>query len=566
MKLEATVPALESESHEAAGEASLLKRSLLQRILSLILVAGCLLAAGSLVDGWIWSLERVTSTGCEEEALFPIWKFAKGQTVYSDPHSIPFSVSYYNWLFYSVYGGTAKIVLGLFHLEDGLLPVVARSLTIGFSLTCIGILYALLGRLTPSGFFGTRLVRLACSVFLVINPLTGAWLFTARPDIAALTCELAGLWWALRYVDTRKITPLVCALLAGYAAWSFKQNFVHLLGGLGVFLLLRRDWRALTLVASATVGLMSCTLLAGGQGFRHVLVGAQLNCPMNAEVAWIYFRQATGLAPHLVAIAAGLGIAIVLHRRRPQLKEFDLLAAIAIIALGIGFLGASKQGADINYFIPISIFGVLWGLCLWHSSEESPSETRRVAHIVHGAILAMFGLGILGGLVPQARRVATEIPHLFARESLAGGEQPPSGVNEEISRLKRHLKELPSPVFVTDRACNLPWIQGKAPHFVYSYMYPLDKKAGSKMEDGGIGGLIERGYFEAVVVMERNCACESIAFPKMQCTHFTMNHLPVVRDGAVPSLDDGRMHHYRLAFRDGWFAYYLKQKPDGSSL
>lgn len=136
------------------------------------------------------------------------------------------------------------------------------------------------------------------------------------------------------------------------------------------------------------------------------------------------------------------------------------------------------------------------------------------------------------------------------------------GVNDQIALLKQHLKELPAPIFVTDRACNLPWIQGKAPHFVYSFTYPLDKKAGVKLERGGIGGLIEQGYFETVVVLERGCACESASQPRFPCPHVSMNHLPVVKDGDVPTLDGGKMHQYRLAFRDGWFTYYLKQKPE----
>lgn len=532
-----------------------------QRMMSLLLFAACSLALWSVMDGWTWSLGRITSTGCEEEALFPIWKFAKGQTVYADAHAVPFSVSYYNWLFFSVYGGAARIFNALFQFKDSDLPALARFVTLGFAFASIGILYALLGKLKLAGLTSSRLFRLTVSIFLVINPLTGSWLFTARPDIAAITCELAGLWWALRYSTTRKMMDLLGAVLAGCIAWSFKQNFVHLLGGLCVLLMLRRDWRALGCVVLTTLALVASTLLIGGEGFRHALIGGQLNCPVSAESAWSFFQKACGTAPQLVVIAAGLGLAFLCWKRRTASDETDLLASIGIVALGIGFLGASKQGADINYFIPVSIFGMLWGICHFRAGQAEPVKAGGMVNMVRWAMAALFGLGILSGLIPQGKKAFRQIAGLFITPVAARENGPAIGVNDQIVLLKRHLEELPAPVFVTDRACNLPWIQGKAPHFVYSYMYPLDKKAGANFAQGGIGGLIEQGYFETVVVLERGCACESAAFAKVPCPHVAMNHLPVMKDGDVPSLDGGRMHQYRLAFRDGWFTYYLKRTP-----
>ena len=562
MKIETL--ALSVETHvpaSGAGAETSSPRSLPQRIVSVLLLIACLLAGWSVIDGWIWSLGRVTTTGCEEEALFPIWKFAKGQSVYGNTVAIPFSVSYFNWLFFSIYGGTAKVFFALFHLDDGSLPVIARLVTLGFALASIGILYALLGKLIPQTFAGSRVVRVAYSIFLIVNPLTGSWLFTARPDVAALACELAGLLWALRYSESRRITHLLGAAIAGYAAWSFKQNFVHLLGGLCVFHALRRDWRALGLVVLATIGLVGATLLAGGRDFRHALIGSQLNCAVDGAVGWQLFQRVAGLMPQLVAIGVGFVLVGLWRKRWPVSRESDLLAATGIVALGIGFLGASKQGADINYFIPTSIFGTLWGLCLFHAKKESTLEANKLSAIVRWAIMAMFGLGILGGLAPQIRKATTQVAGLFATRDKSPGNQSAPAVSDQIALLKRHLKELPAPVFVADRACNLPWIQTKAPHFVYSFTYLLDRKAGVNFEQGGIGGLIEQGYFETVVVAERNCACESSAFEQGPCSHITMNHLPVVKDGNVPSLDGGQMRHYRLAFRDGWFTYYLKQKP-----
>ena len=516
----------------------------------------CLLAVWSVAEGWQWSLGRLTSTGCEEEALFPIWKAATGQAVYADADQMPFSASYYNWLFYAVYGGVVRGVLAVTHLGTDALPAIARMITVGFSAACVAMIYLLLQTLKPGGLAGSRFGRLACSVFLMVNPLTGPWLYTARPDLAALLCELIGLWFALRHVRDGNRGHLVLAVAAGLLAWSFKQNFVHLLGGLCVFFLLRRQWKDLLAVTAISVVVASGTLWIGGGAYRHALIGAQLNCQVSAESAWMLFQQATANAPQLVALAAGLIIILLLRTRWRPAPAVELLAAVSLVAFGIGFLGISKQGADTNYFIPASVLAMIWCLSLHREDTSWPVEARRGVNFLHWSGVAAACVAVAAGLWPQISRSSEAVTRIVHARSV---EAKPAALASELDILKRHLRELPGPIFVTDRACNLPWIQPKAPHFVYSFMYALDKKSGHSVEGGGIGGLIEAGYFETVVVLDRDCACESPEREAKQCSHVTMNHLPMVRDGPVPSIDGGRMTRYAFAFQDGLFQYYRKR-------
>jgi hypothetical protein len=539
------------------------KRTAGQTAVRLVLLGACLLAAWSTFDGWSWSFPRLTTTGCEEEALFQIWKFVRGGKVYADPHSIPFSVSYFNWLFFLVYGGAVRILFALFTLDDSALPIITRLLTLGFAGASIGIIYAILGRFRLPGTSGSPLVKLTSSVFLIVSALAGSWLYTARPDMAAITCELAGLWCALRYANAQRTGFLFASVLACYAAWSFKQNFVHLIGGLCVFLALRRQWRELGLVLLVFVGLAGGTLMVGGHAYRHSLIGAQMNCAVSFASSFEIFQRASRLAPQLVVIAAGLGIAVFLFLRGhwPKSSEGDLLAGTTLVALGIGFLGAAKQGADINYFIPASVFGFLWGLNLCTADGERSFTLSGAPSFFRWAILAAFCLAVVMGLRAPARKAVNEIGHLVAGRSETGGNEVVSGIGREIAQLKEHLDELPGPVFVTDRACNLPWVQRKAPHFVYSFLYAADRKAGQPFESDGIGGLIEKGFFETIVVLPRGCACETPGLAPSRCVHISMGHLPLVKEVAGPSIDGGRMTHYRLAFQDGAFSYYRRQPP-----
>jgi hypothetical protein len=523
----------------------------------LALLVACLLTVWSLYDGWYWSLLRLTSTFCEEEGLFPVWKFAKNQAVYADPYSIPFSSSYFNWLFFFVYGGVAKILLPLFHLEDGALPAITRLVTLGFGATSVAIVYAILGLLNPARLVESRLARFACSLFVIVDPLTHSWLYTTRPDIAATTCELFGFWCALRHISTTgRLEFLLGAVIASYAAWCFKQNYVHLLGGFCLFLLLHRRWRQLGLVMMVFSGLLGATLLLGNAEYRHALIGAQMNCRFNLADSWGIFRKAIGLAPQLLATTAALAAAGLTRRRWSTSPTGDLLKATAAVALVVGFLGAAKQGADFNYFIPACAFGMLWGLSLFPTAVGDTSESSRLTVAFRWAIAAMFCIGVANGLLPAARKVMAEL--------LGLGEVADkviySNIGRDLARLRQHLQELPGPAFLTERPANLPWMQTKAPHFVYSFTYVLDRKVGQPFEKGGIGGLIESGYFETIVVLERGCACEVSGRPPAPCVHVTMNYLPLVYDAEVPSLDGGRMSRYRLAFQDGAFTYYRKRE------
>jgi hypothetical protein len=69
-------------------------------------------------------------------------------------------------------------------------------------------------------------------------------------------------------------------------------------------------------------------------------------------------------------------------------------------------------------------------------------------------------------------------------------------------RLSEVLDTLESPIIVLgDKYCNLPWIQKRSPHFMYSFTYDVDSAAGMKFERGGIGGLIAESYFRTIVAL-----------------------------------------------------------------
>ncbi len=51
------------------------------------------------------------------------------------------------------------------------------------------------------------------------------------------------------------------------------------------------------------------------------------------------------------------------------------------------------------------------------------------------------------------------------------------------------------PAFVVYPYLSLPWMLSSGQHFIIHFHYHFDRAAGIEMEGGGIGGLIDRGYF-----------------------------------------------------------------------
>src|SRR3989338_5105296 len=70
------------------------------------------------------------TTGAEDGSLFTVWRSIHGQTIYADPHRIPYFASYFNWLFYAFYGVVIKTGMVLFSAGDEWIPTIGRWVTL----------------------------------------------------------------------------------------------------------------------------------------------------------------------------------------------------------------------------------------------------------------------------------------------------------------------------------------------------------------------------------------------------------------------------------------------------
>lgn len=421
---------------------------------------------------------QFTTSGAEEEALASIWRFIHGQPVYTDPRVVPFTASYFNWLFYALYGTVAGGIMGLGGLGDAWLPTICRSITLAFAIFGVAIFAGLVRQAT-----GARISRSAAwlsGVLAFFNPLAGFWVITTRPDVGAAVLELGAVAMFLRHGRTARLPDLVAAAVLGGAAWAFKQTSVGALAGIALALVFShgRPGRPETDGGARPVFWMAGIFCAGaamagavlGPIYRHGLYLAQVHAGFELSRALLHFGVALLKMP-FIAVAFG-GAVLAWRRSDTTLRVVtSILAVTFLLELG----ASSKVGAGDYYFLPLAVWSVLWiALAL----------DRLPLHMLSPAVAtaALLQLGAIGLVL--AGHCGTVDPRDSARP---------------YEHLARFLAGRPGPVFVQDTYGDLPWISPRPPHFVIASNNGVDARAGVEFQAGGWPGLLMRGYFATVV-------------------------------------------------------------------
>ena len=394
----------------------------------------------------------VFTSGAEEESLFAIWKWMHGERVFASPFDPPFALSFYNWLFYLTYGAFASGVSSLIRLEPSALPSVVRSLTVVLTVASGFLVYTLLAPLN-------LLRRIAGSAVVALTPLIGFWSVTTRPDIAALVCDLAGLW-CVKKVDRSSSFWLIPALGAFYGAWAFKQSFVAALTAACLFLFISgRRKQALLLGGGAAIA-FGATIALGDGDYRYALLWSQSGTWLSASSAFHHCLWAFLKAPFF---ALGL-IFILASIRRIHL---NLLALTGLISFALMLPASGKIGASDNYFFESA---TMCSIVFLLACTEWRVFAGAFAQIVSvGLIFA----GLAGALVAKPK--------------------------PELALLKRTLAKMTGPVIVTAREANLPWFQENPPHFVLASTYGFLRRQGKPFAFDGVAGMIRAGLIKVLV-------------------------------------------------------------------
>ena len=448
-------------------------------VLSLALMAVRVVNAVSLVEPL-----HLQTSGDEIASLFAVWKWATGETVYGDRFRPPYNAVFFNWLFYATYGTIIQALHGPVFTDYAWLPTIARLFTLAGAAVAGGLAFLLFLRIDVARLRGYKPVAAATALVIAFGPLVGYWTITVRPDVWALAFEIGAATAFLTFYRDRPNLAVVFVAACCYAAWAFKQVNVYALMGTGLFLLLRRDWRTVSILGALLVSAWILTFALGGEYyFRTVFFSG---VPLSYTVA-AAARNLGNFAPKVVpflAAAAAIGAYVLSSdKRRKDFFEDDraLYAATGTSAALLSIPLSFQTGAAENYYFTLFFFLTLLVLAAYSLVAKQDARVPAwVDHAFGGGWLAMavacllVFLGVVGTTDLRAQ-------HRFH------------------SAAQACLAPLPRPLFIGITYLSLPWMSPGSPPFVLSYVYYIERKMERRFESGGIGGLIASGYFATIV-------------------------------------------------------------------
>lgn len=436
------------------------------------------------------SVQNVTS-GWEQESLFAIWKWIHDLPVYNDSHRLPFSISFYNWLFYQVYGPLTELLLGVFSASDEWIPTIGRTITFaGAVVGSVAAYFAYLAVATPEGGATAALKLMAASFagLVFFGPLVGFWSFTVRTDMWTLMFEGLAILLFWRFYRTAPLLAVLACAAACYGAWGFKHVNVFTAATVGLWLLWRRDWRSAAVFAVVLGGAFAATLSIGGDIYlKSLFLTGELGFNPNLAV-----RNTVNFLIKAAPFLAAIGATVLLAARRPEFRtklwadwgfRFAVIGALLSTALMVP--GSAKDGAGENYFFVPSLYMGLWAVVAAARLAETKFSSASARRLFFGLLSA--------GWVTNAVAILIVLGGVRGVVSIAG-------VENYYQEGRACVAKMPKPVFVEEFYLELPWINPSRPVVYPAYNYAFQRRQGYTFERDGVGGMIRDGHFKALML------------------------------------------------------------------
>lgn len=410
---------------------------------------------------------HIVTSGCEEESLFAVWKWVHDLAIYSDPHQIPFAASYFNWLFYVIYGSITAFLLKALHLSDEWIPTIGRCITlITIAIGC-GINIKLFKKLPI-------LLSLSLSFLLWFGPLLGYWSMTVRPDVIGLLFDLIAVYFFLQYASTRPILAVLLAALGCYLSWSCKQVNIITPIAIGLTLLWDRKWMLVSIFSITLSSAYALTIFLANPMMLKALFFVSTAVPLSLEVLqtnFVIFIKKT--IPIWFLLVAMIFTKSVSNNQMSRLGWCGLLAWSLVL-----LPASSKVGSADNYHF----IALLFLLLIIAPSLENVLKNKQT---LSQPILAFSG--ILTLLITTVAFTNGSIQNLQKQ-------------HENNLFLQAKYKRLQAPIFNINAYLSLPWMHSGSESFILSYNYWFDRASGEHYEQNGIGGLIKQGYFNTLIL------------------------------------------------------------------
>jgi len=428
---------------------------------------------------------QISTSGFEEESLIAIWNLNNDLPLYVSRFEFPYRWAIYNWLFYNSYASFVSIAQASFGLSDAWLPTITRILTLLGVLTISCSSFLVMRAI--SGPFGRLELWLALgfAIYLGTGPLIGFWAMTTRPDIWALAFEILTIYSFILAYKKKQILWYMLPILMGYAAWSFKQSEIIGIVVIILFLLTHKKWRDVAFIIAAFSSLCVFTLIYGGATYIQSVTLYEYGAELSAKHALnIFLSVVPKISPSLTIIV--LSFVVILSSRQRNTFISDLLKSdnVKIIvfgvltSIGIILLTSSQSGSAENYYFTLSFFLSLLAVILFRPLFKI-SSTFRIGVGVGWAVQSIAILLVIFGFKGIVS-VAKNHDEAIAYQSCIGTPE--------------------QPIYVGHSYYALPWMTPNAEHTVLAFGYFADRVRGVEYQYGGIGGLIDDGFFEILLL------------------------------------------------------------------
>jgi hypothetical protein len=434
---------------------------------------------------------QAQARGAEFESLFVIWKYINGQPIYQDPTHIPYTLSAYNWLFYVIYGEIAGTILSLLSLDDAWLPTVCHAITVAFGAIGASVMYSLIVEISKAKYFSHRIMTAVAAVFFFFGPLPGYWTFAPAPDFLALIFSMLTLWVFFRGYARRPLFTTLCICVLVYMTWALKQNYLYVPAAIGFSFLLRRRWRDALLLAVLPFATIALTGWVGGpEYYSQLQLGNYVVLVMTLEEWWKnFFNFSIKLLPYL-ALLFGAAASHIFTREnlsiRMAVTEKPELMVIFIglgVAISEAFITGAFVGAGENHYFMFGVFVVISAIVIYEKAQPN----TRIKKLLAISFALGWALNILAvGTVLAGWQGSLSVMYM----------------HEKRIQRQRCLAGLSSSIFVDGSHMMLPWMVPAKDHFVLSYSYLSDHAAGLEKEEGGVGGLMNKGYFDQIAILK----------------------------------------------------------------
>jgi hypothetical protein len=448
----------------------------MRRIASLMMLAGAFSALvlmfmrlGSVIS--FGEPYHVVTSGFEEESLYAMWKWLHGVAIYTDPHAIPFSASYFNWLYYAIYGSVIKMGIEWLGIGEEWIPTLGRLLTFGILLGACCLNTRLLSKPGILRYPLPLPHAFSLSVLVWLGPLIGFWAMTVRPDGLALCFDLIAAYAFLKYYPASMRRAILLAALACYLSWACKQVNIVMPGAIGLFLLTQRQYLAMLVFGTLMSVSYGLTLVLANEAMLNMLLFKGTAIPFSFDVFQgnvINFLKKSVPAWFLLAL---------LTVKQPQSQDnVARLGWCGLLVWALTLLPASSKvgSADNYHFIAMMFMGFI-------VASKLGTVTQLYANRVLVASGALYVLMV---------GVALKGP------SLAGL----SSQHQQNLALKACISQQEPPVFIMNHYGALPWMNTQSPTFMLAYNYWFDRQRHHAFESNGIGGLIEKQYFATLIL------------------------------------------------------------------